>query len=154
LLALASMAAVVARDLATRGLSREVPSFSVAIYSAAGVTLFSICAIPFEGGWPAFGLSEVLLIVIAALALVAGYLCAVAAMRVGEVGAVAPFRYSALVFAVMLGWLVFGQLPDGPTWLGAGIVVAASAFTLYRQRRLAARAQAPIPQGRSRSGAC
>ena len=65
-------------------------------------------------------------------------------MRVGEVGAVAPFRYSALVFAVSrLAGL--GQLPDGPTWLGAGIVVAASAFTLYRQRRLAAPGQAPHP---------
>jgi S-adenosylmethionine uptake transporter len=57
-------------------------------------------------------------------------------MRVGEIGFVAPFRYTALVWALLLGWFVFGDWPRPLTLLGAAIVVATGIFTLYRERRL------------------
>jgi S-adenosylmethionine uptake transporter len=59
------------------------------------------------------------------------------AMRVGDIGFVAPFRYTSLIWAIALGWLVFQSLPDVPTLVGAGIVIATGIFTLYRERKLA-----------------
>ena len=56
-------------------------------------------------------------------------------MRVGEVSFVAPFRYTSLLVALILGVLVFGELPGALTLTGAAIVVATGLFTLYRERR-------------------
>jgi drug/metabolite transporter (DMT)-like permease len=71
-----------------------------------------------------------------------GYLFIVMAMRVGDVAIVAPFRYSALIWAILIGWLVFGEIPKGLTLLGAAIVVATGLYTYLReyqlQRRIAA----------------
>jgi S-adenosylmethionine uptake transporter len=57
-------------------------------------------------------------------------------MRVGDVSFVAPFRYTGLIWALVLGWLVFGDWPKPLTLIGAGIIVATGLFTLYRERAL------------------
>ena len=54
-------------------------------------------------------------------------------MRVGEITFIAPFRYSGLIAALIIGLIVFGEWPDALTLLGAGIVVATGLFTLYRE---------------------
>ena len=76
------------------------------------------------------------------MALVVGYLFAVVVMRVGDISFVAPFRYTALIWAIFLGWLVFGSLPDPLTLMGAALVVATGIFTLWRERKVKAR---PVP---------
>jgi drug/metabolite transporter (DMT)-like permease len=65
-----------------------------------------------------------------------GYLTSVAAMRHGDIGLIAPFRYTSLLWAIVLGLVVFGDFPDGWTLFGSAIVVAAGLFTLWRERRL------------------
>ena len=55
-------------------------------------------------------------------------------MRVGEIGFVAPFRYTSLLVALVIGLLVFGDWPENLTLIGAGIVVATGLFTLWRER--------------------
>ena len=72
----------------------------------------------------------------AGLFLIVGYLTSVMAMRHGDIGLVAPFRYTSLLWAIALGFLVFGNLPDAWTLLGAAIVVGAGIFTLLRERSL------------------
>ena len=67
---------------------------------------------------------------------IGGYLFSVMVMRVGDVSFVAPFRYTSLLWALVLGWLVFGDWPDTVTLLGAAIVVASGLFTLFRERQL------------------
>jgi drug/metabolite transporter (DMT)-like permease len=57
-------------------------------------------------------------------------------MRAGDIGLIAPFRYMALFWAILLGYLAFGALPDRWTVIGAAIVVATGIFTLWRERRL------------------
>ena len=59
------------------------------------------------------------------------------AMRVGDVAVVSPFRYTGLLWALILGWLVFGDWPDMLTLMGGSLVVGAGLFTLYRERRQA-----------------
>jgi S-adenosylmethionine uptake transporter len=63
-------------------------------------------------------------------------------MRVGEISFVAPFRYTSLVWALILGWVVFGDWPQTITLVGAGIVVASGIFTLYREARVSRQARA------------
>ncbi len=72
----------------------------------------------------------------AGLFLIVGYLTSVMAMRCGDIGLVAPFRYTSLLWAIALGLLVFGDLPDGWTIIGSAIVVGAGLFTLLRERAL------------------
>jgi S-adenosylmethionine uptake transporter len=62
-----------------------------------------------------------------------GYLFSVSAMRVGDLAFVAPFRYTSLIVALVIGVVVFGTFPDALTLAGAGIVVATGLFTLYRE---------------------
>jgi S-adenosylmethionine uptake transporter len=129
LLALLSVALITLRDVVTRRLSAEVPSLKVAILTAAGVTLLALVLsvgepwqMPDPRRWAAIGA--------AACFILGGYLFSVMAVRAGEVSFVAPFRYTALIWALLLGWLVFGDWPDGPTLLGAALIAAAGAATV------------------------
>jgi drug/metabolite transporter (DMT)-like permease len=59
------------------------------------------------------------------------------AMRVGDVSAVTPFRYTRLVFALVIALLVFGERPDAWTLIGAAIVVASGLYTFWREAQRA-----------------
>ena len=61
----------------------------------------------------------------------------ISSMRVGDIAVVAPFRYTSLVAAIILGWAAFGQFPDTYTLIGSAIVVATGFYTFQRERRLA-----------------
>ncbi|MCV2872058.1 DMT family transporter [Defluviimonas sp. WL0050] len=135
LVGLASVGFVVIRDLSTRRLSAEVPSISVAFLAGASVTVAAACLLPFSG-WAPVRPGIAALIGMAAAFLILGYLLIVMAMRVGEVAVVAPFRYTALVFAIALGWVAFAELPDTLTLVGAGIIIATGIYTFHRERRL------------------
>ena len=136
-LGLLSVAGVVVRDLSTRKLSRAVPSVLVAICASAAVTGLGLVGLGLTG-WQAMSLREGALILGASATLIVGYLTVVMVMRGGDIGLVAPFRYTSLLWAIGLGWLLFGTFPDGWTLTGAGIVVLAGLFTLLRERRLRA----------------
>jgi drug/metabolite transporter (DMT)-like permease len=135
IMGLGSVVCVVVRDLATRRLSSAIPSVTVAIWAAAAVTAMGLVMTTIEG-WQPVTSAQSAMIGAAGLALLFGYLFAVMVMRVGEIGFVAPFRYSALIWAILLGWLVFDALPDTLTLVGAGLVVATGLFTLLRERHL------------------
>ncbi|MEW9918718.1 DMT family transporter [Marimonas sp. MJW-29] len=60
----------------------------------------------------------------------------VAAMRMGEVSFVTPFRYSRLIFALIIGIAVFDESPDALTLIGAAIIVASGIYTVWRERRI------------------
>lgn len=135
-LGLLSVGCVVIRDLATRRISGNVPSVMVAFLAALSVAVGAALVLPFTeiaAVTPRQGLQ----IVGAAGFLIIGYLAVVMSMRVGDIAVVAPFRYTSLVAAILLGWAAFGQFPDDVTLMGAAIVVATGIYTFYRERRLA-----------------
>ena len=136
LYALFAIFCVTIRDLAARRLSRDVPSLSVALAAAGGVLLFSITGAAFTE-WQPVSVSESLILIGAIVCILGGYLFSVTAMRQGEIAFVAPFRYTSLVVALILGLAVFGEWPDGMTLIGAGIVVATGIYTFYREAKLA-----------------
>lgn len=135
LLGLASVACVVVRDLAVRPLQGQIPSTLVALGAAVAVTLMGWIGTVFQG-WDPVAPAEAGKVLGAGLFLIVGYLTSVAAMRHGDIGLVAPFRYTSLLWAIVLGLVVFGDLPDVWTLVGATIVVGAGLFTLWRERQL------------------
>jgi drug/metabolite transporter (DMT)-like permease len=135
LLGVGSALCVVVRDLAVRPIQGQVPSTLVALGAATAVTAMGWIGTGLQG-WQAPTLWEATRIFCAGLFLIVGYLTSVSAMRHGDIGLVAPFRYTSLLWAIVLGLLVFGDLPDGWTLIGAAIVVVAGLFTLWRERRL------------------
>ena len=69
------------------------------------------------------------------------YYAIVAAMRVGEVSFVTPFRYSRMLFALIVGWFVFAERPDALTLIGAAVIVGSGIYTLWREQRVRAAAR-------------
>lgn len=135
LLGLASVAFVVVRDLSVRPMQGQVPSALVALGAAVAVAVMGWIGTAAEGWQPMTG-AEGGKILGAGLFLIVGYLTSVTAMRHGDIGLVAPFRYTSLLWAIVLGYAIFGNLPDGWTLLGGAIVVGAGIFTLMRERAL------------------
>ncbi|MEQ8900561.1 MAG: DMT family transporter [Roseovarius sp.] len=138
---LAAVAFVTLRDLATRKLSRDVPSMLVTLITSFFITTFFGLA-SLTGDWAAVDGRAMLLIGGAAVMIIGGYLFSIMVMRVGEIGFVAPFRYTSLIWALILGWVVFGDWPQTVTLIGAAIVVASGLFTLYREAQVSRRARA------------
>ena len=136
--ALAAVMCVTLRDLVTRKMSPQVSSMTVTVITSATILMFAgLASLGIE--WQPVSTRDALYIVASAVFIIGGYSFSVMVMRVGEISAIAPFRYSSLLWALALGWLVFGDWPDPVTLLGAAIVVASGVFTLYRERKLKAR---------------
>lgn len=140
--ALLSVLCVTLRDLSTRLVSRAVPSLTVTVTSAAGVMLF-FGALQLPAQWEPMALTEVGLLLASTTSIVGGYAFSVMVMRVGDISFIAPFRYTGLIWALILGWVVFGDWPHPLTLLGGGIVIASGIYMLYREavvgRRLSPR---------------
>lgn len=134
--ALLAVVGVTVRDLAARRLADDVPSLTVATMAAVGVLIFSATGAVFID-WVPLSAGDWGLLAGAVGFIFWGYLFSVMAMRGGEIGVVAPFRYTSLIAALLLGWFVFGDWPDVLTQIGAGIVVATGLFTLWREHRQA-----------------
>lgn len=138
LAALASMALVSMRDLLTRRLPAALPTLLVTAISTGAVALSGI-ALSFSETWPAPSGEDLMLLAAAGSLLLVGYGTVILAMRYGEMSVMAPFRYSVILFAIALGYGVWGDVPDTATILGTVIVVGSGLFTLDHERRLARR---------------
>ena len=124
------------RDLATRRIPRETSSFQLSFLAflslipAAGIlSLFSNQSFVSPDA-PQWGL------IAAAVAMgVVAYYAIVGAARIGEISFVTPFRYSRMLFALIVGILVFEERPDALMLLGAIIIVASGIYTVWRERK-------------------
>ncbi len=144
LYALLCVGLVTARDLLTRRMARAIPALLIALANAVAVTLFGLVGSASEVFTAPTG-QGALLLAGTAVFVVAGYLMTVMAVRVGELGFVTPFRYTGLIWALVLGFVIFAEWPDPLTQLGAGLIVATGLFTFYRERLTARRLRARAP---------
>ena len=128
---------LVGRDLATRAIPASVSTLLLAAWGfvAAGVAGLGILAVTGGVAMPDLNLS--LLLAGALVCALVAYYSITAAMRIGEIAVVTPFRYTRLVFALILALAVFGERPDAPTLIGAAIVIATGLYTLWRERQVA-----------------
>lgn len=133
LLAVVGLLGFAGRDLATRaapkGLSnRQLGTLGFAMLATAGVILLAVTG----GAQVPSGIALVYLMGGTVFGML-GYHALTYAMRTGEVGAVTPFRYTRLVFAMVLAMALFGERPDLATWIGAALVVGSGIYALTRR---------------------
>jgi drug/metabolite transporter (DMT)-like permease len=152
LLVLASVVLCAIRDLATKGIPKDIPSLFVTLLTTISVGTAGACLLQPLGGWSPMSGRTFALLVVAGVLLPIGYNCIIIALRVGDISAVAPFRYTALVWAIVIGYLVFGELPDAMMLIGAFVIVGSGLYALYRERirdenRPAATASSLPPDG-------
>lgn len=135
LFTVACVVVLASRDLATRAMPARIGTFQVASWAyislvPAGIGLMAMMGDSFVPPTPRqwFGLSGALLTGLF------GYYAVVAAMRLGEASVVAPFRYTRLVFALIVAMIFFGERPGLTTLIGAAIVVGSGLYAFARER--------------------
>lgn len=121
------------RDLMTRRIDPAIPSIIITLATALSVTVLA-GFLSLVWGWQAFGLRELALLGVAAGFLASGYFLLVQCMRSGDVSLTAPFRYSAVLVAVLLGYVVWDEGPDGWAWLGIALLVGSGLYMLHSER--------------------
>ena len=68
-----------------------------------------------------------------------GQFCMTEALRQADTAVVMPVDFSKLIWATLLAWLAFGEVPDGFTWIGGGVIFVSTFYIAYRERSLAGR---------------
>ena len=130
---LIAVVCVTVRDLAARRLSKNVPSLTVTLVGAIFVTVFGGVGSAITGEWVDLTAVQIAMLAASAFFVIGGYVFSVMVMRVGEVGFTSPFRYTAMLWALLLGYVFFGEWPEPLTFVGAALIVATGVFTLYRE---------------------
>lgn len=134
LVAFAATLMVAGRDLATRALSPAIPSTYVTALSIIAVTIMG-WTVTLNSTWPPLDAWIMARIVMAAILVSLAFLFGIMATRIAEISFIAPFRYTALVWGLLIGFFVFGERPGALTLLGAAVVVGAGLYVLYREKK-------------------
>jgi drug/metabolite transporter (DMT)-like permease len=142
LLAVLGVAGLALRDLATRTVPRETSSMVLSAYGFAMTVPLGLAMLALGPAPVAVGTQGALWLTGALAMGLGGYWAIVEAMRLGEIAVVTPFRYSRLLFALILGALVFAEYPDSWTLAGAALIIASGLYTFTRERALSRRAAA------------
>ena len=121
---------ILSRTLATA----DATATTVAYTALVSWGLLSL-ALPFYWETPATSREILLLLGMATIGGVAEVLV-IKALEVGQAVAIAPVHYSLMIWGVMYGYLVFAQLPDAMTWVGAIIIMASGLYTVHRERQV------------------
>lgn len=135
LLALVTVMFSTTRDLITRLIPQNIPSMQISSVTAIAITIVGGIIVA-TGSWTPVSSGDLGLLACAALLLIIGYQCIIMATRQGDISMVAPFRYTALVWALVLGYVVFGDIPDMAMFIGAGAIVLSGLYAFYRERKL------------------
>ena len=130
--ALVAVFCLASRDLLTVRLNKKIPSNIVAFYSALMLTLasFLLSKDPVYFG----ELRNSFFILYTAIFVSIGYIASVAAMRFGDVTFVSPFRYTALLWATVMGFIFFNEIPKFTTLSGGFIMILAGIYIFYKSK--------------------
>ena len=130
--ALVAVFCLSARDLLTVRLNKNIPSNIVAFYSALMLTMVSFLLS--EDTHLFEKVDNSLFIVYTAIFVSIGYTASVSAMRYGDVTFVSPFRYTALIWASIMGFIFFGEIPKFSTLFGGSLIILAGIFIFYKSK--------------------
>ena len=116
-----------------RMLSQKDSADTIMTWSALGVGM--VMAIPGIYYWQPLATFEWGLFAVLAVVSYFGQRCNIFAFKYGEASLLASLDYGRLLWATLLGYLVFGHFPGAATWVGALIVISAAIFVIYRETR-------------------
>ena len=117
-------------NLCARWLRETENAFSLTFYSMAGLTILTSLILPHY--WKPMPLNDLLVFFAMGCFTLFGYILMTQAFMVAPVGVVAPFEYSILLWATILGYLLFGDIPDAYVWTGAAVVVVSGVYLVHR----------------------
>jgi drug/metabolite transporter (DMT)-like permease len=123
------------RDVSTRRLDVALSPLLIMMLSQILVASAGLGCWVFET-WQVPTLGELFGLVFASVFSLMGHLCVIYSLRSGEMAAVAPFRYAGIVWAILIGFLIWHQLPDVLSLTGISILVSAGLYTFYREQQL------------------
>ena len=129
--ALIAVLLITVRDLITRKLSSEVPTLIPTVSASIGVLLFSIILM-INTPLQSLNTQNSIYIILAAFFIIFGYYSAVLVMRSGEISFISPFRYTAILFALIVGFIFFDEQPDEIALLGIVIVMLSGIILMIR----------------------
>ncbi len=122
------------RDVLGRYLPASVPTLVVSFASAVAVALVG-CAWTFVEGWQPMTAREIGLLLASSLLLAAGYQFLVLALRSGaEFSVIGSFRYASILWALAIGYVVWGDVPNALALLGIVVIVGSGLYILHRER--------------------
>ncbi|MGL4488247.1 MAG: DMT family transporter [Rhizobiaceae bacterium] len=134
LLIIACVGFATARDLFTKHAPKDVPSAFISLSTALIITITGLFLIAPMGGWSPMTVTSLVWLMIASVFLLFGYQYVIEAMRTGEIGFVAPFRYTSLLWAIGLGYFVLNDRPDWAMIFGATLVVLSGVYAFRREQ--------------------
>ena len=123
------------RQIISRMLSTTDRTVTTLAYTALVGSFLLTIPLPFVCQWPTSSVEIAILVSIAIMAALAEFLV-IKALETAQAVVVAPVQYSLLIWGTLYGYLIFGQLPDIWTWIGACIIVATGVYTINRDRKL------------------
>ena len=131
------MLGLAARDLFTRSLTVKLSGPQLATHTFTMIVPAGFLIMLFQGQSIILpdGRQSLLLLASIVVGMVA-YLAIVAATRGGNAGIISSFRYSRMVFALIIGYVMFTEIPDAATLVGAAIIIASGIYTLWRETQL------------------
>jgi S-adenosylmethionine uptake transporter len=136
LLVVVAAAAFAARQVLSRRLAASDRTITTVAYTACASVLALSLALPFVWTMPQGASQWALLAGMAATAAL-GELLVIKSLEVAQAAVLAPVHYSLMIWGTFWGWLVFDQLPDRWTWIGAAIIISTGLYIIQRERRLA-----------------
>ncbi len=122
------------RDVITRGLSRTESSISILFWANIAVICFAFVVTSTQG-WAPISLASMALLFLNGLLNASAHFLIIDALRLGDASLVSPFRYSGLLWAIILGLLIWGDFPDAWTLVGAAVLVASGIYIIERAPR-------------------
>lgn len=132
LIALGAATASALREMQTRRIDHSIPTTIIALMGSTGI-LIAGAAMAAPAGWrPMTTPDLVILAGCAVFIAIATYLIALAFRHV-DISVVAPFRYSYLITSGLAGYLVFNELPDHWSVIGALLIVCSGLYVLHRE---------------------
>jgi len=133
LIPLGTALATALRDIVTRKVTATDSSTAILFYSMVGVTLSGLLSMPFQ--WRAYDWADTHMFLAAGLLGGMAHYLMIQSFRYAEVSVVSPFKYVNVIWAIILGYLVFGDLPAAHMVAGAVLVVVAGLYILHRETR-------------------
>ncbi|WP_026481412.1 DMT family transporter [Ahrensia sp. 13_GOM-1096m] len=134
ILALIGVAGISLRDLATRRVDVNISTAVVSAIAFLTLAIPSYFLMEFQGGWQPINSATFWYLFTACLVGPAGYYCIVHSVRLGEMGTIAPFRYTRLIFAIFIGYFFLQERPDLLMIIGSILVIASGIYAIYRER--------------------
>jgi drug/metabolite transporter (DMT)-like permease len=113
---------------------RATPDTTLVFWQTIGAGLFGLATAPF--GWVTPSAPDFALLGLLGVVAMVAHVCVNRALKLADAATVAPFQYTLLLWAVIFGWLVFGDIPRPAMLAGAAIIVAAGLFIFFREQRV------------------